>query len=182
MPYDPEIHSRRSIRLRHYDYSDNGAYFITICAQRSVFGEIADGSVDLNDAGRMVQATWFELPARYTHVELDAFCIMPDHVHAILFLHSDGSGAPGTVLDKEGKPPRRASLGEIIGGFKSMTTVAYIKGVRCLGWEAFRDRLWQRSYYEHVIRSEEALIRVREYIADNPLDWASSPEYPGRQA
>ena len=95
MKYNPDIHHRRSIRLRGYDYSLNGMYFVTICTQGRLrlFGDIADGEMKLNDAGRMVRATWDEIPAHYFGVEIDQFTVMPNHIHGIIKI----VGAPPPV-------------------------------------------------------------------------------------
>ena len=92
--FNPQIHHRRSIRLKDYDYSQSGAYFITICTQKRecLFGEIVDGEMRLNDAGQMVQTTWDELPKHYTGIEIDEFVVMPNHFHGIILIHDVGAG------------------------------------------------------------------------------------------
>jgi len=303
MPYDPQRHHRRSIRLKGYDYRQPGAYFVTICTQdrACLFGEVVDGEMRLNDAGRMVERWWRELNRKFPHIRTDVFVVMPNHIHGIIVIEpvkpvgadprvcpdgewdapmgasrpdgpdaqrgahagvprpggSDdelgahvgaprpggpdahrgahvGAPLPGGFDDELGahagvpRPggpdaqrgahigaplpggsdahrgahigaplpggsddelgthagvPRPggpdahrgahvgASLPEIVQWFKTMTTNEYIRGVKQSGWTPFRGRLWQRSYYEHIIRNEESLNRIRRYIAENPLRW-----------
>ena len=146
---------RRSIRLRGYDYSEAGFYFVTICVQNreSLFGRITEGCVELNPPGEMVQKIWKEMPARYPGVETDAFIVMPNHVHGIIVL---------------GESPSSLSLPEVVRRFKRLTTRAYIRGVREKAWKPFSGRLWQHNYWERVIRNESELDKAREYVLTNP--------------
>ena len=182
MRFDPERLHRRSIRLKGYDYSQPGAYFITICTQdrACLFGEVVDGEMRLNDAGQMVQDVWDELPAFYPSVQTDAFIVMPNHIHGIIIL----VGAdPCVCPDEIGQPQMiapRLSLPDVVHRFKTMTTKRYIDGVKKFGWTPFRRRLWQRNYYEHIIRNDHALQRIREYIWTNPLRWHLDRENPNR--
>ena len=155
--YDPEIHHRRSIRLRGYDYRQAGVYYVTICVQNRarLFGSVADASVALNEAGQMVESTWVNLPRRFPTVQLDAFVVMPDHLHGIIVLGGAQTG-------------RASSLGDIVGAFKSLTTHGYVLGVRERGWLPFDGKLWQRNYFEHIVRNEDEMDRIRQYIEDNP--------------
>jgi putative transposase len=157
MPYDPERHHRRSIRLRGYDYSQPGAYFVTLNIQDRLplLGSIHMGAIQLSPAGIMVEEQWQALTERFAHVALDTWVIMPDHMHGIILLVANAT------------QPRPA-LGSVIGAFKSLTTHAYIQGVEAQGWPAFPGRLWQRNYYERIIRDEEALQAIRAYIEQNP--------------
>lgn len=199
--FDPNIHHRRSTRLRDYDYAQAGAYFVTICAQHRecLFGEIVDGAMVLNAAGKMVQSVWDTLPNRYTHVALDAFVVMPNHIHGILVL-TDPVGAPLVgaqtlvgakilVDDPSGtatrapttRAPTRGAptmLGGVVGAYKSLTTVEYVCGIKTMGWQRFPGKIWQRNYYEHIIRNETDLARIREYIENNPIQWALDSENP----
>lgn len=169
MTYNPEIYHRRSVRLKGYDYSQAGAYFVTICTQnrRCMFGDIADGQMALNDAGWMVQAVWDELPNHYADVELDSFIVMPNHVHGIVVLR-DMVGAGFKPA-----PTKRHGLPEIIRGFKTFSS-RYINGMR----NTPGTKLWQRNYYEHIIRNETELNQIREYIVNNPLQWELDRENP----
>jgi REP element-mobilizing transposase RayT len=186
---DPVRPRRRSIRLKGYDYSEAGAYFVTICTQDRLclVGEMGDDAMRLNDAGQMVASLWDGLPARFPGIELDAFVMMPNHVHGIIVLPDHGAAtraAPTDDINESvvGAPlvGARISLGDLVGAFKSTSTVAYIRGVEAKGWPRFGRRLWQRNYYEHVIRDEAALNRLRRYIDENPLRWAFDDENPDR--
>lgn len=153
---------RRSIRLAGRDYAAPGVYFVTICAQTrgDILGAARGGEVALNAAGAMVRAYWLALPSRFAAVALDAWVVMPDHVHGLIDLRAAGG-------DHAGSPLR---LGDIVGWFKTMTTNAYIRGVRDGRWPPFNGRLWQRNYYERIVRTDDALERVRAYIAQNPAN------------
>lgn len=168
MPYDPNRHHRRSIRLKGYDYSQAGAYFITLCTQdrACLFGKVVNGEMRLNDAGRMVLAEWNRLPERFPHLVLDAFVVMPNHVHGILVITDPAPTVGATVVGAT--LVVAPTVGNIIGAFKSRVTVEYIRGVKTSGWPPFRGRLWQRNYYEHIIRNERALNAIRQYIMENP--------------
>jgi REP element-mobilizing transposase RayT len=185
--YDPEKHHRRSIRLKGYDYSQAGAYFATICTQdrACLFGEIVSGEMHLNDAGRMVKTVWDEIPVFYPGVDIDAFVIMPNHIHGIIVLvgaaprgRPDWGRAQGQAQGPAPTDTAGLSLPDMVHRFKTMTTSRYTDGVKQSGWPPFRGRLWQRNYYEHVIRDRESLKRIREYIADNPARWAFDRENP----
>jgi len=171
---------RRSIRLKEYDYSQGGMYFVTVCTRHRepFFGVIERGEMQLNDAGDMLVAKWDTLPDRFPAVELDSFVVMPNHVHAILNIVANGDVGAGLVPAQRATTRVAPSVGDIVGAYKSLTTVAYTHGVRRLGWPAFHERLWQRNYYEHVIRNEESLKQIRQYIADNPARWEFDQDNP----
>jgi putative transposase len=169
---------RRSIRLKGYDYSQPGAYFVTIVTheRKCLFGKIEDGEVRLNDVGRMVEEAWIEVPNHYPGVECDTFLIMPNHIHAVIVLVGAGPSArPEPNGQPRGVAPTRnalaLSLADVVHRFKTLTTKRYTDGVKQLGWNAFSGRLWQRNYFEHVIRNDESLHRVRQYIFENPARW-----------
>ena len=194
-----EGRNRRSSRLKGYDYAGAGAYFVTICAQNRecLFGEIVDGKMLLNDAGRMVETVWDQLPIRFPHLELDEFIVMPNHIHGILVSHRTQTGdhkdrpymAPDTVgyrksgeqkVRPDGRPHGTlpGTVGRVVQAFKSITTHEYVHGVKQYGWRRFNGKLWQRNYYEHVIRNDNELNRIREYIATNPARWKTDQENP----
>ena len=184
---DPADHHRRSIRLKDYDYSQSGAYFVTICAQNRIclFGTLVDGTVQLNDAGQMVEHWWFELNRKFPAVETDEFVVMPNHCHGIVLITDSIVGADLRVgpAPKAGQgahtgAPLRPHLSTVIQWLKTMTTNEYVRGVKTGAWAPFNRRLWQRNYYEHVIRSEESLNRIRQYILDNPARWEFDRENP----
>ncbi len=137
MTYDPYKHHRRSIRLKGYDYSQAGAYFVTICVNygQCRFGEIRDGVMHLSPAGEMVIACWNALPERFPNIDLDAFGLMPNHSHGIILIKDTG-------LNTNNHP---IALGNIVGAFKSISTHEYIVGVCTQGWNPFHKRLWQRN-------------------------------------
>ena len=163
---------RRSVRLRSFDYTQCGAYFVTICAweRRSLFGEVVDGQVGLNALGNVVEETWLAIPSHFPGVELDASVVMPNHIHGIIVVTVAAQhAAPGRP-----SPPTFAvipgSLGAIVRSFKSAVT----KRANELRMP-FGSQLWQRNYYEHVIRDDEVLDRTRQYIMTNPDLSAAMP-------
>jgi putative transposase len=177
MKYEPKKHRRRSLRLKDYDYAQSGAYFVTIVAQERtcLFGNIVDGALQLNDAGGMVQLSWSELSLHYPGVGTDAFVVMPNHFHGIITLVGVGPCA----YPQSGQPQEIAptiSLPDAVHRFKSLTTKRYADGVKQSGWVPFPGKLWQRNYYEHIIRNEKSLARIREYILNNPMRWSFDPE------
>jgi REP element-mobilizing transposase RayT len=180
--YNPNIHHRRSIRLKGYDYWQAGLYFITICCHRRgnpswlPFGEIENREMKLNDAGTMIENEWLKLPERFTNIQLPEYVVMPNHFHAILEI----VGATLLVAQNDddtekGQPlvvaPTK-TIGNMMDAFKSITTVEYIRGVKTLGWQPFDGKLWQRNYYEHIIRNEQSYQTISEYIINNPAKWA----------
>jgi len=175
-------HSRRSIRLDGYDYAVSGAYFVTICTQDHLclLGEIVDGQMRTNASGQIVQETWRDLPNHYPHVELEAFVIMPNHVHMVIILTQGndlvGAGFKPALVHGPATTPdasKRHGLAEIVRGFKTFSRRQINK---CRGIEGVP--LWQRNYYEHIIRHERALNHIRRYILENPARWAQDRENP----
>ncbi|AFY91441.1 transposase [Chamaesiphon minutus] len=166
MPYDPDKHHRRSIRLKGFDYSRSAVYFVTICVQNRecLFGTISQHEMILNDAGKLVSEEWLALPERFPAIILDEFVVMPNHFHGIIYI------SPNSV--------EHPTLGRIIGAFKSIVTDLYISGVKDQGWTPFDRRLWQRNYYEHIVRDDSALQKIQQYIRDNPLTWQTDSLYP----
>jgi len=251
MAYNPNLHHRRSIRLKGYDYSKAGLYFITICVEDRLclFGEITlktsvgaclvDAlNVDdknsqimiLNDPGKMIEKEWLALTNRFINIQLHEFIIMPNHFHGILeivkntdihvrvplvgtldvdtsnddnepsnihiplvgtldvdtqntgdqnmYIYNDGigqspdKGQPIDIGQPQGiAPTQHKTVGDMMDAFKSITTVEYIRGVKKFGWQTFNGKLWQRNYYEHIIRNEESYDRISNYIINNPANW-----------
>jgi REP element-mobilizing transposase RayT len=167
--YNPQLHHRRSIRLKGFDYSQAGAYFITVCTQDRVccLADIRDGQAVLSAAGLIVAETWRSLPSRFAGIGTDAFIVMPNHVHGIVIVDgtSFNNGAP------QGAMNRSPTLGECVRTFKAAST----RLIRQRGLDGFG---WQRNYHERVIRDDEELTRVREYIQANPVQWADDEENP----
>ncbi len=229
MGYNPQRHHRRSIRLKGYDYTSPGAYFVTICTQDHVctFGEVVEGDMRLNPYGRVVNTYWSRIPRHFPHVTLDAWAVMPNHVHGIIVItDAPSSGDTSSPVDKRGcgrrgeaipvRPtvmedgngptacpvenddagiasplqtsqhasrhptppphPRGApsrSLGAIVGNFKSITT-RRINGMK----HTPGGQVWQRNYWEHIIRNERAFQRIRQYIENNPALWEQDQLHP----
>jgi len=170
------LHRRRSIRLPGYDYSQAGAYFITIVTQdrACLFGDVVDGEMRPNPCGRIVQATWNGLPRHYPAIVLDEFVVMPNHIHGIITLmdvpQNVGAGLKPAPTDTTAK---RHGLPEIIRALKTFSArrANALRGTS-------GTPLWQRNYYEHIIRNEESLNRIREYIVNNPIQWDLDRENP----
>ncbi len=176
MAFDPNIRHRRSIRLKDYDYSQPGAYFVTLCThtRECLFGQIADDVMVMNDAGRMIERWWRELPNKYPVVDMDNYMIMPNHFHGIIAIVGAAlRGCPQEQYPVNGGQPHGVAptLGDMIDWFKTMTTNDYIRGVKHHQWRPFTGRFWQRNYYEHIIRDEHDLGTIREYITNNPARW-----------
>lgn len=172
---DHKFH-RRSIRLQGYDYRAGGLYFVTLCTHDRValFGSIINNAMLLNDYGRIVQEEWERTAVVRPNVELDMAVIMPNHLHGIIVIVDDPR-ATGPVAPTTDRPtgPLPGSLGAIIGQFKTAST----RRINIL-----RDmpgaRVWQRNYYEHIIRNQESLNQIRQYILNNPAKWAEDSLYP----
>ena len=231
MPYNSNIHHRRSIRLKGYDYTQQGAYFVTICThQRNcLFGEIVDGEIKLNTNGEIARGSWLSIPRHFKNVELDEFVIMPNHLHGIIIIESSEVAgealanqdfsqsfsevagealanqdfsqsfsevagealanqdfskqqnlssqcfAPtvhtGETVKINGTKPQ--SLAAITQNYKSVSTRQINRMNKAKG-----NVIWQRNYYEHIIRNEEALNNIREYIVNNPINWVKDQENP----
>ncbi len=181
-PYDPQRHHRRSIRLSGYDYTRPGAYFVTMVTYNRVhlFGRVVRGKMELNACGRVAEECWRAIPDHFPHVRLDAFVIMPNHVHGVLWIvESDTSvGAKNfspLPTPSPQQPPRGTSktIGSVVRGFK----IGVTKWMRENGMDG---PVWQRNYYEHIIRNEDALHRIRAYILDNPIRWSLDRENANR--
>lgn len=175
---NPQGRERKQIRLRGYDYSQDGYYFVTICTKNMVnrFGEIRNGVMGLNKIGCMVAKYWQEIPDHFSNVILGEWVVMPNHVHGIVVIEGDDNvvgdagGCGGLVGDADLRPLRlndrtKMLLPKIIHGFKSSISrrIRKIYPNTSFGW--------QRFYYDHVIRNEKSLNRIQEYIRYNPLKW-----------
>jgi putative transposase len=242
--YNPRFHHLRSIRLKGYDYSREGLYFITLCVQnrKCLFGQIENHKMILNEPGRMVETEWLELATRFPTIELHEQVVMPNHFHGIIELKTKNSiiptvgaslmDAPDDVetTDNVGQPQGIASngqpqgispngqpqgissngqpqgispngqpqgiasngqpqgiaptryaptIGDIMDAFKLITTVEYIQGVKNYGWKPFDRRIWQRNYWEHIIRNIDEYNRIADYISANPSKWNNDQLNPG---
>jgi REP element-mobilizing transposase RayT len=178
MQYDPEKHHRRSVRLKGYDYAQAGAYFVTICTHdHFLFFE--------DETTRTVaEQCWLEIPQHFPYVELDEWVVMPNHVHGILIITSEGGGvqwnAPTAVASADqgvqlnaptSISPHRGTLAVIIRTYKAAVTTLCKRS----GQDGFA---WQRGFYEHIIRNERELNAIRQYIANNPAQWEVDRENP----
>ncbi|MDO9300302.1 MAG: hypothetical protein Q7T89_02925 [Anaerolineales bacterium] len=183
--FDPEIHHRRSIRLKGYDYTQPGAYFITFCTYQRMhlFGEVVDGEMVLNDAGKIARDEWFKTAEIRPYVKLyeDEFMIMPNHGHGIIWIVDDVGNDVGDdvgddvgtrrrrvrtdVIEKFGKPVK-GSIPTIVRAYKSAVTYAVNAAENQRG-----AVLWQKNYYEHIIRNDRELKNIGWYIVNNPLNW-----------
>jgi REP element-mobilizing transposase RayT len=169
MRFNPEVHHRRSIRLKGYDYSKNGAYFVTLCSRNreSIFGDIGDGEIRLNECGKIIETTWAWIGKRYPFLELLDYIIMPNHFHGIVLI--DRSRGGSRTAPTAGNKP----LGRILGAFKTRSTKLV---------NEFRISpgvpIWQRNYYERIIRNEFELDRISDYIVFNPANWIEDENNP----
>ncbi len=176
--FDLQKHHRRSIRLRGYDYAQAGGYFVTICThQRTcLFGDITDGKMELNVIGRVVAEEWTRSSKVRQEIELDEWAVMPNHLHGIVMI-STSNVVGATDVGAHGRAPllqrNSQSLGSFIAGFKSAVTTR-INRLR----DTPRAPIWQRNYYEHIIRTERELDVIREYIHNNPLKWSLDLDNP----
>lgn len=184
--YNPELHHRRSIRLKGYDYSQSGLYFITICVQgrNCLFGKIINDEMVLNNAGKIIDDWWQKIPEKFPDIVLDEYIIMPNHFHAIIENVGADLGVRQSPLDMnepaqtQGSAPMDGTfLYSIVQWFKTMTTNEYIRNVRELGWEPFDKKVWQRNYHEHIIRDQQSYLKISEYISTNPLRWQEDTFY-----
>ena len=185
---DPHKHHRRSIRLKDYDYSQAGMYFITIVTRgrECTFGEIIDGETRLSAWGNIVQQEWIRLSKRFPYLELDAFVVMPNHLHGIITIIENCSRGTGTnAVDSRKLTTPRAPTAErfgqpVVGSIPTIVR-SYKSSVtqRIMGtMGGSRNTVWQRNYYERVVRNEDELNRMRQYIQDNPLNWETDRENP----
>ena len=212
MSFSPDIHHRRSLRLSGYDYSAAGFYFVTICVQgwESLFGDIVEGVMEQNAAGKVVADVWMTLPQRFPNVTIDEFTVMPNHFHGIIIITNPGQpvamgnrprnpgrssvGAPlaapsynpGTTLNQGAASSVKSqgaassaptgsdkTLGDVIRAFKSISAIGVNRMIGRSG-----QPLWQRNYYERIIRDENELHNARQYIRENPLKWETDHENP----
>ena len=185
MQNDPRKHNRRSIRLRGYDYSLAGAYFVTVCVNLRIplFGDIQGDEVGLTEGGMMISRTWTETPTALPGVDIDWFVVMPNHFHGIVLLTwgSPGLGIAPDAWQCGDRPRRRGPhIWDVLRWFKSTTGNRYRAGVHLSGWPEYHGKLWQRNYWEHIIRDAASLRRIREYIATNPSRWQIDRENPDR--
>jgi len=201
------LSNRKNPRLPGYDYAQAGAYFITVVTQGRVplFGEVANGEMHLNPAGEMVVWVCEEMPNYIPGMEWGIYQVMPNHFHGVIELHIGDApksnnpivgadfhvrpGQPRRVAPTGGrqintsaddKSIRRLTLGNIVGRFKSLTTRRYLDGVHADNWQPLPTHLWQRNYYEHIIRDDQDYQSIFDYILANPQNWEQDREHPSR--
>ena len=166
------MESRKANRLQERDYSRRGYYFVTICARNHTrsFGEVADGRMRLNMTGMIAQECWQAIPEHFPDTDIDEFIVMPNHIHGIVIVCGENNSTRDAYMrplqaKRQNIDRTKMYLSKIIQGFKSSVTRTVRKR-----WDKHTFG-WQRSYYDHIIRNEEKLNRIREYIRNNPLKW-----------
>ena len=229
--FDPSKHHRRSCRLKGYDYSKRGLYFVTNCCQNfdCLFGTVVDGEMIPNEAGEMISRCWLALTDRFRNIQLHEFIVMPNHFHGIIeitiqsppsinptvrstlvvgplspspisinptawstlvvdpsptFIQSNNpndnrenlgkgqpQGLPGQVNNKEFVKDWNITIGDVMDAFKSITTVEYIRGVKTLQWKPFYKKVWQRDYFDVIIRNSISFVHISSHIRNNPKKW-----------
>jgi putative transposase len=169
VPNNPSIHNRKPIRFKEYDYSQPGEYFITICTKdkKCMFGSIANGKMDLNEKGRIVDRCWRGIPEHFPFVDLDEYVTMPNHFHGIIIINENN--CRGEVIS----PLRKQTLGNIVAYFKYQSTklINELQGTSGV-------KVWQRNYYDRVIRNDKELQNIQDYISNNVITWAFEKEHP----
>jgi REP element-mobilizing transposase RayT len=197
-PFDPQKHHRRSIRLNGYDYTQAGAYFVTVVTlgRECLFGEIINGETVLNEYGKIVQKWWDDIPNHFPGVETGAFVVMPNHVHGVFVIVDDGRGAvpaPSISAQEDAMesgldggmltlgrgnpaPTKKPTLGQIVAYFKYKST----KEMNMLDAPGVVTKFWQRNYYERIIRNDREMDAIWNYIEGNPSAWADDDENPNK--
>jgi REP element-mobilizing transposase RayT len=167
---------RKNSRLQGFDYAQEGAYFVTICTHNRIclLGEVIEKEMRLNAWGRVIQSVWLQTAKLRSYLSLDSYVIMPNHLHTVFFLQNHEWATQRVAPTMETSPggPAPCSVGAIIGQFKSQAT----KRIKSSGRIPI-EHLWQRNYYEHVVRDEDDLNRIRQYIEDNPANWLEDEYY-----
>jgi putative transposase len=181
--YDRDVHHRRSIRLGGYNYAQAGVYFVTICTfhRECLFGDIRDGKMQLNQYGRIVEGEWLWTAFLRPEIILDLYAVMPNHIHGIVIKNdvedtlvgATRRVAPSSDTTPHPNGPTSGSIGAIIGQFKSVVT----KQINVLR-QSPGARVWQRNYYERIVRDDDELNKVRDYIENNPLNWTDDENNP----
>lgn len=167
MKFDHNVHNRHSIRLKGYDYVQAGGYYVTLVTlwRECLFGEVIDGEMRLSPLGQIVDECWQSIPKHFPDVELGACVVMPNHIHGIIIIHENDE------VVKTPPVPKRGSLGAILGTTKMAVTRRAKRDLKS-------GNIWQRNYYEHIIRDQADWEHISAYIADNPLNWVDDQENP----
>jgi REP element-mobilizing transposase RayT len=197
MKYNPKIHNRRSIRLQGYDYSHAGAYFITCCChdRKCWFGKIENDDMILNEYGMVAYNEWIKLTERFSNFELDVFQIMPNHIHVILVLNDVGASLADAQMDLQANratarvapttETKSKTVGDIIGAYKSLVAnecleifkLKYVGAGLAPAQIPMMGKLWQRNFYDHIIRNEKSYQTISNYIINNPANWKDDKFY-----
>ena len=168
--YDPANHHRRSIRLKEYDYSAEGLYFVTLCSHehQCIFGKIIDDNVILSKYGEIIEEVWRTLPQHFTNIVCHEYVIMPNHMHCIIQINNNvGAGSARPAKEQNTSPLQKITLGNIVAFYKYNTTKLANRNVQ----------LWQRNYYEHIIRNQQSYEEIAAYIVENPIHWKRDKLY-----
>jgi len=175
MKYNPDIHDRKSIRLQQYDYTNQGAYYVTICTwnRECILGNVIESSMQLNSFGNLVIQCWQDLPNHYQNIELDEFVIMPNHMHGVIWINGDISWAGLKPGGLQTRPYIQHGLPEIMRALKTFSS-RQINQLR----QTPGKPVWQRTYFDRVIRNETELYKIREYIRNNPIQWELDENNP----
>jgi REP element-mobilizing transposase RayT len=168
------MRSRKIIRLKGYDYSNDGWYFVTVVTQDRlyIFGNVIEKKMILNDAGIMIKKWYYLLENKFKHIKCHECIIMPNHIHFIIQIFPNSKFNANVGADPRVRPEQYEchSLSRIMQWFKTMTTNEYIKGVKKKGWRNFHRKLWERSFIDRILREHE-IERTINYIKNNPLNW-----------
>jgi len=193
MIFNPETHHRHSIRLPGYDYSQPGYYFVTSCTheRECLFGDVENNKIVLNEMGTLIEKRWFDLSVHFPRIELDRMVIMPNHLHGIIIIldrrrggvfppfgvipsHVGATTAGATTAGAITAPlPKGKTLGQMIAWFKYEST----KEINRVVTDNPEMKIWQRNFYERIVRNEDELNRIRNYIATNPETWLTDENY-----
>jgi len=175
-------YDRRSIRLQNYDYTQNGAYFITICThnRECVFGSVINGQMQLNEEGKIAELCWQHIPQHFPQSTLDEFVVMPNHIHGLIILDNSATlirdqPAVPLLAHEQFSKPVSGSIPTIVRSYKSAVT----KQINAL-WQTPSHTFWQRNYYEHIVRNLTEMEKIHRYIANNPASWALNPDNDAR--
>ena len=176
MRYNPNIHHRHSIRLKDYNYSQPGEYFVTICTQGHIclFGSIEKEEMCLSSNGEIAKRCWEDIPKHCTGVELDEYVIMPNHMHGIIIIKENDHSRDVQLNVPTRLSPKKGTLSIIIRTYKAAVTTKCWR----LGHNEFR---WQSRFYEHIIRDDRELEKIRDYIINNPVQWQFDEENSDKQ-
>ena len=173
--------NRKINRLKNYDYSHNGYYFVTICTKNHehFFGEVENVTMQLNEFGKIAKKCWLEIPEHFPDIILDEFIIMPNHVHGIIIIENNNTGNKNfcSLQEIPWQTTLSKSLSSIIRGFKiGVTKCARRSNTGNKNFCSLPERIWQKSFYDHIVRNEKSLFYIREYIQNNPVKWLLEKE------